>query len=303
MVENIDFKEVTRRNKETSKFRFWMNGETKDGAPELVIFEAGAETFFARTILAAMSRLTPDQLRSPVRVSSYIKDIEQGANAGDKTLAVNLSFGDGEHNRIDCRWKSSDDWQAISRQAIANVRAASGYVPREEREAGGNGYSQPQQQYQAPAPSPIAPPRPAAPARPVPAGQPPTRKDLLARINTDHLRMEDDMKRIVFSKALSATGKPVQTPIDTLTEEEFRRFVDEFLIAWGDSVTVEQGGLQMKLYGGDCSEAFMRVMALCADEDPWKKAKFWANAVGMAKSQAEPQQSIPDADTYDDIPF
>lgn len=306
VVQNIDFHEVSRRGDKV-KFRLWMHGEDKDGNLELVIFESGESTFFARTTLAAMSQLTPVQLQSPIRIKSYIKKIEQGPNAGDNTLAISLSFGDGDHNRIDARWKANDDWQAIAQQAITNVRAASGYVPKEEREAANDSYSQPQPQYQAPAP--VAPPRPAAP--PIlgkPAGGVRSRKDILTSINSDHLRMEDEDKKIVFPKAMSAIGQPVQTKLDTLSDSDFTRFVDEFLIAWGDSVNIERGGLQMKLYGGDCSEEFMKTMAMCGDEDPWKRAKFWANAVDMTKRSQMPQQPLPmtapgGAPVYDDIPF
>jgi hypothetical protein len=129
VVENIDFYRATRNNKEVPKFRLWCLTDA-----DRVIFEAGKDTFFSKTCMAGLSRCTPTQLIQPVRLRSYTKEIQEGPNKGDNTLAVSLSFGDGEHGKIDCRWKGSDNWRAIAQQAIANVRAASGYVPQEQQQ-------------------------------------------------------------------------------------------------------------------------------------------------------------------------
>ena len=152
-----------------------------------------------------------------------------------------------------------------------------------------------------PAPPPVTPQyTPPAPA--VAAPQPAvarSRADILKSINDTHLHMLDEDKRIVFPKAMSAIGKPIQTKLDDLTDTEFDRLADEFLIAWGDSVKIVVNGLEMPLFDGDCSQQFIQTMAMCADEDPWKRAKFWANAVSITKSQASPQPVLafdPDSD-------
>ena len=126
-----------------------------------------------------------------------------------------------------------------------------------------------------------------------------SRADILKSINDAHLHMPDEDKRIVFPKAMSAIGKPIQTKLDELTDADFFRLIDEFLIAWGDSVRIVVDGLDMPLFEGDCSQQFIQTMAMCADEDPWKRAKFWANAVSITKSQASTQPALafdPDLD-------
>lgn len=126
-VDDLRFFTTETRSRNSAKLRLHMKG----AGGQLYYFESGNSAYFARTVMAALSKADVAQLQQAICIKSWIKEIEQGQNAGDKTLAVSLSLADG--TRLDCGWKGDDDWRAIAAQAKHHVYLATG------KEAQGNG--------------------------------------------------------------------------------------------------------------------------------------------------------------------
>jgi hypothetical protein len=142
LVKDLRFVSRERSGEETAKFELHM--EDKDG--NAYVFEAGAETFFARSVLTALSLCPVADLRQPIRLFSFVSDL----NNKKKTLNVSLTSQSG---KLNASWKKDDNWRAIATAAKFNVYKALGK--------------------EAPAPEPTThPATPPPPTRP-PAGNPP----------------------------------------------------------------------------------------------------------------------------------
>jgi hypothetical protein len=142
LVKDLRFTNKERNGEETAKFELVM--EAEDG--NVYVFEAGAETFFARSVLTALSLCPIADLRQPIRLFSYVAEL----NTKKKTLSVSLTSQSG---KLNASWKKGDNWRAIATAAKFNVYKALGK--------------------EAPAPEPTTQPAtPPPPTRP-PAGNPP----------------------------------------------------------------------------------------------------------------------------------
>jgi hypothetical protein len=142
LVKDLRFVRRERNGEETAKFELHM--EDKDG--NAYVFEAGAETFFTRSVLTALSLCPVADLREPIRLFSFVSDL----STKKKTLNVSLTSQSG---KLNASWKKDDNWYAIAAQAKSNVYKALGK--------------------EAPAPEPTTQPAtPPPPTRP-PAGNPP----------------------------------------------------------------------------------------------------------------------------------
>lgn len=168
-------------------------------------------------------------------------------------------------------------------------------------------------QYQTPAPA-YTPPAPAASVMHQPAKTAMTNRQVLLDVNAKHIRLDPSdlgiVIPLVMNKLSTAIGKVVATA-DVLTQDEFKQFVDWFLIVWADQVRVETGALPVALYPQGSEATYRATMALYQDPTPWRKAEAWTIAVDQAKKAAEaaasPQQQIPMTEpglpNYQDIPF
>jgi hypothetical protein len=114
-VVGLRFPTVERRGKEVVKFHLFMRA-----GGETTTFEAGRDCFFSKTVLAALALATPEVLKRPLQLATYVKELR----TGDKTLAVALR--DSAGNKLACDWTNDDDWEAITGLALENVRAAVG---------------------------------------------------------------------------------------------------------------------------------------------------------------------------------
>ena len=112
-VAGIAFPTVERRMKEVIKFHLFMRA-----SGEVTTFESGNLCFFSKTILAAFATTSPEVLKQPIQLATYVKTL----NTGDTTLAVVVR--DHAGHRLNCDWTNDSDWHSITEQAVANVNAA-----------------------------------------------------------------------------------------------------------------------------------------------------------------------------------
>jgi hypothetical protein len=114
-VVGLRFPTVERRGKAVVKFHLFMRA-----GGETTTFESGRDCYFSKTVLAALASATPDALKRPLQLATYVKELR----TGDKTLAVALR--DSAGNKLACDWTNEDDWEAITALAVENLRAAAG---------------------------------------------------------------------------------------------------------------------------------------------------------------------------------
>jgi hypothetical protein len=115
LVKDLRFTNKERNGEETAKFELVM--EAEDG--NVYVFESGAETFFTRAVLTALSLCPVADLRQPIRLFSYIAEL----NTKKKTLSVSITTQSG---KLNASWKADDDWRAIATAAKYNVYKALG---------------------------------------------------------------------------------------------------------------------------------------------------------------------------------
>lgn len=112
-VTDIKFPRKERRGKEVCKFNLHMKANDRT-----YIFESGWEAFFCRSILTALSSCPVETLRRPVKLYSYIADL----NSGDRTLSAAVYTHEGV--KLNAAWKSDNDWSEIAKLAMSNVALA-----------------------------------------------------------------------------------------------------------------------------------------------------------------------------------
>lgn len=105
----LEFKEVTRRKQLV--WKLWATLE----ADRTYIIEAGRESVFTKSLLAAIASLTPFALRQPI-----ILDVEPG-DQNDESLFCGVYIG-GE--KIYKKWGDSPDWNHIAQTAMSIVNQA-----------------------------------------------------------------------------------------------------------------------------------------------------------------------------------
>jgi hypothetical protein len=143
LVKDLRFVQRERRGEDVTKLDLVMEGE--DG--KTYIFESGAQSFFSRSLLTALSLCPVADLQQPIRLFSYVSELQ----TGDKTLNVSITSQSG---KLQASWKADDDWRAIATEAKTRVYKALGK--------------------EAPAPEPTTQPAAPPPTRnSPPAGNPP----------------------------------------------------------------------------------------------------------------------------------
>lgn len=122
-VQDISFPTKQRRGQDVVKFNLHMRGDR-----QAVVFESGIDAFFARAVMAALSRCSPAALKQPIKIFSYVTELQ----TGDKTLSAALYTADG--TKLDASWKASFDWGAIARRAKDTIYQARGVEPKANQE-------------------------------------------------------------------------------------------------------------------------------------------------------------------------
>jgi hypothetical protein len=123
-VQDITFPVVQRRGQDVAKFNLHMRGDNG----RAIVFECGAERFFARAVMVALSRCNPAALRQPIKIFSYVTELQ----TGDKTLSAALYTADG--TKLDASWKKTHDWAAIARRAKDAIYLARGVEPKPDED-------------------------------------------------------------------------------------------------------------------------------------------------------------------------
>lgn len=107
-VEKLEFKQVERRGKDTWKIHLHVKADRH------YILEAGYDSNFSKSLLAALATIPPGQLQHPVT-------IEVQAAESDEVLFCRI-YANGE--LIFAPWDENTNWKEIAKQAIANVNGA-----------------------------------------------------------------------------------------------------------------------------------------------------------------------------------
>lgn len=108
MVEKLEFKQVERRGKDTWKVHLHVRADRR------YILEAGYDSNFSKSLLSALSVMTPPQLQQPIT-------IEVQAAESEEVLFCRV-YGNGE--LVFAPWDDSTTWKVVAKRAIANVEAA-----------------------------------------------------------------------------------------------------------------------------------------------------------------------------------
>lgn len=108
LVEKLEFKQVERRGKETWKVHLSVQADRR------YILEAGYDSNFSKSLLSALSVMTPQQLQQPITVEVQAADT-------DEVLFCRV-YANGE--LVFAPWDDSTSWKVVAKRAIANVEAA-----------------------------------------------------------------------------------------------------------------------------------------------------------------------------------
>ncbi|WNZ24718.1 hypothetical protein HJG54_18965 [Leptolyngbya sp. NK1-12] len=108
MVEKLEFKQVERRGRDTWKIHLHVKADRR------YILEAGYDSNFSKSLLSALSVLTPAQLQQPIT-------IEVQAAESDEVLFCRV-YVNGE--LVFAPWDDSTSWKVVAKRAITNVEAA-----------------------------------------------------------------------------------------------------------------------------------------------------------------------------------
>lgn len=123
MVEKLEFKQVERRGKETWKIHLHVKADRR------YILEAGYDSNFSKSLLSALSVLTPQQLQHPLTIEVQAAD-------SDEVLFCRV-YTDGE--LLFAPWDESTSWKVVAKRAIANVEAANAGRLKSELQQGASG--------------------------------------------------------------------------------------------------------------------------------------------------------------------
>lgn len=116
MVKKLEFKQVERRGKDTWKMHLHVRADRR------YILEAGYDSNFSKSLIAALAALTSHQLASPIT-------IEVQAAESDEVLFCRVYV---EGDLVFAPWDESTNWKLAAQRAIANVEAAVGNSLKKE---------------------------------------------------------------------------------------------------------------------------------------------------------------------------
>jgi hypothetical protein len=108
LVERLEFKQVERRGKETWKIHLHVRADRR------YILEAGYDSNFSKSLLSALSVITPPQLSQPLTIEVQAADSEE--------VLFCRVYANGE--LVFAPWDDSTAWKVVAKRAIANVDAA-----------------------------------------------------------------------------------------------------------------------------------------------------------------------------------
>jgi hypothetical protein len=108
LIEKLEFKQVERRGKDTWKIHLHVRADRR------YILEAGYDSNFSKSLLSALSVMTPPQLQQPVTIEVQAAD-------SDEVLFCRV-YVNGE--LVFAPWDETTAWKVVAKRAIANVDAA-----------------------------------------------------------------------------------------------------------------------------------------------------------------------------------
>jgi hypothetical protein len=111
-LKELKFEKCERRGKEVYKLLITIH------ADRLYILESGHDTHFAKSVLAAIATLTPQQLYSPMT-------IQPQAGTDENVLFCRVWVGS---ELVMASYNEQSDWREISKQAIEVTKAANEMV-------------------------------------------------------------------------------------------------------------------------------------------------------------------------------
>lgn len=112
LVEKLEFKQVERRGKDTWKIHLHVRADRR------YVLESGYDSNFSKSLLSALSVLTPQQLQQPIT-------IEVQAAESDEVLFCRVYI---DSELIFAPWDDSTSWKVVAKRAINNVALAAGQV-------------------------------------------------------------------------------------------------------------------------------------------------------------------------------
>lgn len=107
-VEKLEFKKVERRGKDTWKTHLHVRADRR------YILEAGYDSNFSKSLLSALSEMTPQKLKQPIT-------IEVQAAESEEVLFCRVYAGS---ELIFAPWDESTTWKGVAKRAISNVEQA-----------------------------------------------------------------------------------------------------------------------------------------------------------------------------------
>lgn len=109
LIDKLEFKQVERRGKDTWKIHLHARADRR------YILEAGYDSNFSKSLLSALSVMTPQQLQQPITIEVQAAD-------SDEVLFCRV-YANGE--LVFAPWDDSTSWKVVAKRAIANVDIAS----------------------------------------------------------------------------------------------------------------------------------------------------------------------------------
>lgn len=109
LIDKLEFKQVERRGKDTWKIHLHVRADRR------YILEAGYDSNFSKSLLSALSVMTPQQLQQPIT-------IEVQAAESEEVLFCRVYAGS---ELVFAPWDESTTWKVVAKRAIANVDIAS----------------------------------------------------------------------------------------------------------------------------------------------------------------------------------
>lgn len=109
LIEKLEFKQVERRGKDTWKIHLHVRADRR------YVLEAGYDSNFSKSLLSALSVMTPQQLQQPITIEVQAADSEE--------VLFCRVYASGE--LVFAPWDESTSWKVVAKRAIANVDLAS----------------------------------------------------------------------------------------------------------------------------------------------------------------------------------
>jgi hypothetical protein len=122
-ILKLEFVEVERRKADTLKLRIHLR------ADKLYVLESGSTSNFAKGVLSAIAKMSPNDLMEPITF------VPVPSTESEEVLFCNLYLGS---HQVMGEYNSQTDWEAVNHRAIAVVNEANGHSQQQEEPQGVN---------------------------------------------------------------------------------------------------------------------------------------------------------------------